>query len=170
MKRFMFLNDAMITSSCYNTKDPITGLNLTKDYMCKTLYDGYWSLVSLAFRDKDLLTITYKSILLDKLGINEGMLMENIVAQLPTTNKHNLFYYAKMIKKTEKSYGNRFLITDGSKLYRLKLNQAEISMYLNKFLNNLAKEHIKAMCSIPKMLMLKVCNLFATLYGKFALI
>ena len=59
-------------------------------------------LLSLAFRDKDFIdNKLYKSILLDKLGINEGMLMK-YCCSVADNNKHNLFIMPKMIKKTEK--------------------------------------------------------------------
>jgi hypothetical protein len=37
----------------------------------------------------------YRAILFDKLNINEGMIMENIVAQMLRCNNHRLFFYSR---------------------------------------------------------------------------
>ena len=37
----------------------------------------------------------YKAILFDKLHLNEGMFMENIVAQMLVSSGHRLFFYSK---------------------------------------------------------------------------
>ncbi|NMA05984.1 MAG: ATP-binding protein [Acholeplasmataceae bacterium] len=165
---FMFLNDAMITSSCYNTKDPNIGLNLTKDYNVQKLYMmDTGLLVSLAFRDKDFIdNKLYKSILLDKLGINEGMLMENIVAQLLTTNKHNLFYYAKNDKENRENHMEiDFLITDGSKLLPIEVKSSgNKHVSLNKFLNKFSKRTHKGYVLYPKDVNVKGNVIYLPLY------
>lgn len=49
----------------------------------------------------------YKTILFNKLNINEGMIMENIVAQILKTNGHKLFFFIQdMIKKKVKIIWN----------------------------------------------------------------
>jgi predicted AAA+ superfamily ATPase len=40
----------------------------------------------------------YRSVLLGDIGINEGMLIENLVAQMLVANGHRLFYYSSLGK------------------------------------------------------------------------
>jgi len=99
---FMWLEDAMITNTAFNTRDPNIGLGLSGDFSTRKSYMADTGLlVTHAFYDNSYSeNELYKSILFDKLNINEGMLMENIVAQTLKTNSHRLFFIPDMIKKT----------------------------------------------------------------------
>lgn len=56
-------------------------------------------LVSHAFKDSSTTSDNvYKAILFDKLEINEGMIMENAVAQALRTSKKDLYFYSKYEK------------------------------------------------------------------------
>ena len=46
--------------------------------------------------DNDL----YKAVLLDRLQVNEGMLVENVVAQCLRSGGHKAYFYAKRDAKT----------------------------------------------------------------------
>ena len=93
---FFWLDDAMIINSCYNTTEPNVGLNLNKDtntikcYMADT-----GLLISHAFDANEIVSEDlYRKILLDKLEMNSGMIVENIVAQMLRTAGHKLFFYS----------------------------------------------------------------------------
>ena len=61
-------------------------------------------MVSLAFKNKDYLeNELYNAILFDKLHVNEGMLIENIVAQAIRSSGEKVFYYKKVNKETKKT-------------------------------------------------------------------
>ena len=61
-------------------------------------------LVSLAFRDRPFLeNELYKAILLDRLGVNEGMLLENAVAQSLRSNGHHAFFYVEKRQDARKT-------------------------------------------------------------------
>lgn len=79
---FLWLNEAMITNNCYNCTDPKIGLALSAEESTLKCYMGDTGLlVTLAFMDMPYAeNELYSAILFDKLGINEGMIMENIVA------------------------------------------------------------------------------------------
>ena len=92
-----WLDDAKIINLCNNVTDPSIGLGLTKDensYKCYQSDVGL--LVTQAFINKPFVdNEIYKAILFDKLNINEGMIMENFVAQALKTNGYELYYYSK---------------------------------------------------------------------------
>lgn len=92
-----WLDDAKIINLCNNVTDPSTGLGLTKDennYKCYQSDVGL--LVTQAFINKPFVeNEIYKSILFDKLNINEGMIMENFVAQTLKSKGYELYYYSK---------------------------------------------------------------------------
>lgn len=94
---FFWLSDAGIANICYACADPSVGLALNieqsslKCYMADT-----GLLVSLAFSDNDIIDESiYRAVLRGDIGVNEGMLVENIVAQMLRANGHRLFFYSQ---------------------------------------------------------------------------
>ncbi|WP_308540469.1 AAA family ATPase [uncultured Murdochiella sp.] len=98
---FFWLSDARISNLCYASTDPIVGLSLNKNYRSlKTYMADTGLLVTLAFADnKDTNEEVYRSILRGKIGVNEGMLVENLVAQMLVANGHRLFFYSQSGQK-----------------------------------------------------------------------
>ena len=93
---FFWLDDAMIINSCYNTTEPNVGLNLNKDTNTMKCYMADTGLlISHAFDANEIVSEDlYSKILLDKLEMNSGMIVENIVAQMLRTAGHKLFFYS----------------------------------------------------------------------------
>lgn len=93
---FFWLDDAMIINSCYNTTEPNVGLNLNKDTNTMKCYMADTGLlISHAFDTNEIVSEDlYRKILLDKLEMNNGMIVENIVAQMLRTAGHKLFFYS----------------------------------------------------------------------------
>lgn len=93
---FFWLDDAMIINSCYNTTEPNVGLNLNKDTNTMKRYMADTGLlISHAFDANEIVSEDlYRKILLDKLEMNSGMIVENIVAQMLRTAGHKLFFYS----------------------------------------------------------------------------
>lgn len=94
---FFWLSDAKIINCCYNSTAPNVGLRLNEDRSTVKCYMGDTGLlVSMAFDEASLNDGSlYKKLLFGKLEINEGMLTENIVAQMLHASKHDLFFYSK---------------------------------------------------------------------------
>ena len=94
---FFWLNDARIVNCCYNTTEPSLGLRLNESRTTLKCYMADTGLlVSHAFNDKRTVPVeVYQKLILGKLDINEGMLMENVVAQMLATAGHKLFFYSK---------------------------------------------------------------------------
>ena len=93
---FFWLDDAMIINSCYNTTEPNVGMNLNKDTNTMKCYMADTGLlISHAFDTNEIVSEDlYRKILLDKLEMNSGMIVENIVAQMLRTAGHKLFFYS----------------------------------------------------------------------------
>lgn len=92
---FFWLSDSMVTNECRRITDPNVGLSLTEsDTYIKCYMGDTGLLVSHAFDENELLEDeVYKQILAGKLGLNEGMLYENVIAQMLVANGHRLFFY-----------------------------------------------------------------------------
>ena len=92
---FFWLSDSMVANECRRANDPNVGLSLSEsDAYIKCYMGDTGLLVSHAFDENELLEDeVYKQILAGKLGLNEGMLFENAVAQMLTANGHRLFFY-----------------------------------------------------------------------------
>lgn len=91
-----WLSDAMITNICYNSTAPNIGLKLNMDRMTLKCYMADTGLlISHAFDENGLVSEEiYKKLLFDKLEVNKGMIMENIVAQMLTASGHKLYFYS----------------------------------------------------------------------------
>lgn len=92
---FFWLADAGIVNICYNCTAPNVGLRLNmerntlKCYMADT-----GLLISHAFDEKGKMPVEiYQKLLLNKLEVNQGMIVENIVAQMLAANNHRLYFY-----------------------------------------------------------------------------
>lgn len=94
---FMWLTEAMIVNNCYNATEPTAGLAMSGEYTTRKCYMAdtgllvTHSFMEESFTENEL----YREILLDRLHVNEGMLMENIVAQELRAKGHKLFFYSR---------------------------------------------------------------------------
>ena len=97
---FMWLAEAMIVNNCYNATEPTVGLAMSEEHTTRKCYMADTGLLVAhsfmddKFTDNEL----YRDILLDRLHVNEGMLMENIVAQELRASGHKLFFYSTIVK------------------------------------------------------------------------
>ena len=94
---FFWLADARIANICYAACDPSVGLSLNMNQTALKCYMADTGLlVSLAFADDSHTDENvYRSVLRGDIGINEGMLTENIVAQMLVASGHKLFFYSQ---------------------------------------------------------------------------
>jgi len=92
---FFWLGDSMMVNECFNTTDPNVGLNLNEDRTLIKCYMGDTGLlVSHTFSENEIADEQlYKQILNNKLSLNQGMLYENVIAQMLVANGHKLFFY-----------------------------------------------------------------------------
>ena len=135
---FVWLNESMIVNTCFNATDPNVGLALSADHSTQKCYMADTGLlVTQTFMDKAFTENgLYRAILFDKLSINEGMIMENVVAQMLRTNGHKLYFYSRTDATNRKNDMEiDFLITEGNKIcpIEVKSNNYVSHSSLNKF-------------------------------------
>lgn len=102
---FKWLKDAYIVNMCFNSSDPsvVPLLNMNGDDI-KAYFIDTGLLYSLSFMKVEEDEMFYKSLIFDKLHINEGMYMENYVAQVMKTKGYqDLFFYEKRDPNTYKT-------------------------------------------------------------------
>lgn len=115
---FFWLSDSMITNECRKISDPNVGLSLTEtDTYLKCYLGDTGLLVSHAFDENELLEDeVYKQIFAGKLGLNEGMLYENAIAQMLVSNGHRLFFYTQYNEEKKRNdIEIDFIISNNSK-------------------------------------------------------
>jgi len=93
---FFWLADAGIVNICYNCTAPNVGLRLNMERNTLKCYMGDTGLlISHAFDENGKVPMElYQKLLLNKLELNQGMIVENIVAQMLATNQHKLYFYS----------------------------------------------------------------------------
>ncbi len=115
---FFWLADSMVANECRRANDPNVGLSLSEsDTYIKCYLGDTGLLVSHAFDENELLEDeVYKQILDGKLGLNQGMLYENVIAQMLTANEHRLFFYTHYSEeKRRNDMEINFIISNNSK-------------------------------------------------------
>ena len=115
---FFWLSDAGIVNICYNCTAPNIGLRLNMERNTLKCYMADTGLLfSHAFDEKGHVpNEIYQKIIHDKLEINEGMLVENIVAQMLTTAGHKLYFYSNSSRKNAEDRMEIDFLTAKSKL------------------------------------------------------
>lgn len=90
-----WLGDSMICNLCYKCNDPNVGFSLNKDDSSVKCYMGDTGLlVSLAFSENEISSNQlYKEIMNGKISLNEGMLYENMIAQILSSEGKALYFY-----------------------------------------------------------------------------
>lgn len=137
-----WLSDAMIVNNCYNSTEPCIGLNLNRDRTLLKCYMGDTGLlVSHAFDENGIVSEEiYKKLLLDKLEVNMGMILENAVAQMLSVNGHKLYFYANAVRGDASSRMEiDFLIAKSKISSRHNISAIEVKSSKNYTLSSLRK-------------------------------
>lgn len=109
---FLWLKDARFVNICNGVTEPQVGMRLKRDDRTFKCYMGDTGLlISHAFDEKTIQgEELYQKLLLGKLEINEGMLMENIVAQMFVASGHSLYFYSNYSTVSEDRMEVDFLV------------------------------------------------------------
>lgn len=137
-----WLKDAMIINPCYNSTEPNIGLKLNTDFMTLKCYMADTGLlISHSFDEKGIMTEEiYKKILFDKLEFNEGMIMENIVAQMLVASGHKLYFYSNPSREDKNSRMEMdFLIAKSKISSRHNISPIEVKSGKNYTISSLRK-------------------------------
>ena len=128
-----WLGDSMICNLCYKCNDPNVGLALNKNDSYVKCYMGDTGLlVSHAFSENELMeNELYKQIMDGKLGLNQGMLYENVISQMIASTGRKLYFYTRY---NEEKHRNDieidFIISNESKT-RFRINPIEVKSSKN---------------------------------------
>ena len=141
---FLWLHEAMVVNTCFNATDPNIGLALSADHATQKCYMADTGLlVTHTFMDNSYTeNELYRAILFDRLNINEGMIMENVVAQMLRRNGHKLYFYSRSdAKQRENHMEIDFLIAEGKKIapIEVKSNNYTSHASLDKFRNRFSR-------------------------------
>lgn len=148
---FIWLHEAMIVNTCFNATDPNVGLTpldnhtTQKCYMADTGLLVTHTFMDNTFTENEL----YRAILFDKLNINEGMIMENIVAQMLRTKGHKLYFYSRSDTDSRENHMEiDFLITEGKKIATIEvksnnyMSHSSLDKFKNKFSSKIGNSYI----------------------------
>jgi predicted AAA+ superfamily ATPase len=147
---FFWLADSMISNESFLCNDPNVGLSLneTRSYV-KCYLGDTGLLVSHAFDENELLEDdVYKQILAGKLQINEGMLYENVIAQMLKASGKNLFYHTIPYAEGKKYYEIDFLVTDKHKISPVEVKSSgykthkSLDVFCEKFSERVKSKYV----------------------------
>lgn len=141
-----WLDDAMIANICFNSTAPNIGLKLNSDRLTLKCYMGDTGLlISHAFDENGIVSEEiYKKLLFDKLEVNKGMLVENIVAQMLTAAGHKLYFYSNSSRDDNDSRMEiDFLIAKNKISSRHNISPIEVKSGKNYTLSSLRKFRAK---------------------------
>lgn len=139
---FFWLDDSKMVNICYNTTAPNIGLQLNEDRtMLKCYFCDTGLLISLAFSARGIVTNEiYQRLMFDKLEIDKGMLVENIVAQMLRASGHELFFYTNYDKEeSDNRMQVDFLIQKGVVTSRHNISPIEVKSSVGYTLTSIQK-------------------------------
>ena len=139
---FFWLSDAMIVNICFNCTAPTIGLKLNMERLTLKCYMADTGLlISHSFDENGIASEEiYKKLLFDKLEINKGMLVENMVAQMLAASGHKLYFYSKSSRKdAAERMEIDFLIAKNKISSRRNVSPIEVKSGKNYTLSSLRK-------------------------------
>ena len=138
---FFWLKDASVINVCYNSTEPNIGLKMNEDRTTLKCYmNDTGLLLSHAFDEKGIMSAEiYHKLLFGKLEVNEGMLVENVVAQMLTASGNKLFFYSKASDVAEERMEIDFLLQKNKVTNRHNIHPIEVKSGTNYTLSSLKK-------------------------------
>lgn len=130
-----FLSESMIGNECINVTQPEISLEAYVDRSNFKLYLGDTGLlVTQIMRNSDETgTDLYKSLIFDHLGINQGMIAENMVAQMLKASGHELYFHEYMYQPensvSEKKYEIDFMTVKKKKICPIEVKSSGYSSH-----------------------------------------
>lgn len=138
---FFWLEESRVINVCYAATEPNVGLNLSRNDAKRKLYMADTGLlIAMAFDEKDIQQgQLYKKLMFDKLEINKGMLVENIVAQMLRAAGNKLYFYTNASHDKEDKMEIDFLIRKPSVTSRHNISPIEVKSSTRYTLTSLNK-------------------------------
>ena len=139
--RVFWLEESRVVNVCYAATEPNVGLYLNRDEAKRKLYMADTGLlIAMAFGEKDIEQgQLYKKLMFDKLEVNKGMLVENIVAQMLRTAGNDLYFYSNPSTVAEDRMEIDFLVRKPSVTSRHNISPIEVKSSSHYALASLEK-------------------------------
>ena len=137
-----WLDDAMVINTAYNSTEPSIGLKMNMDRTTMKCYMGDTGLlISHAFDEHAIASEEiYRKLLSGALEFNEGMIVENIVAQMLKAAGHKLYFYSNSDRAdAENRMEIDFLIAKSKITNRHNISPLEVKSGKNYTFNSLKK-------------------------------
>ena len=110
-KSLFWLEESRVVNICYASTAPNVGLELNREQSKFKLYMADTGLlISMAFGEREELEELYRKLMFDKLEVNKGMLVENIVSQMLKASGKELFFYSAYSEEATERMEIDFLI------------------------------------------------------------
>lgn len=124
-----FIAESMIGNECSNVTVPEVVLEAYADRSNFKLYMGDTGLLitQIMRNSEETGTDLYKAVIFDKLSINQGMILENMVAQMLRANGYSLYFHEftdSTEKEQEKKYEIDFLIVRKKKICPIEVKSS----------------------------------------------
>ncbi len=138
---FFWLEESRVINVCYAATEPTIGLNLNRDDAKRKLYMADTGLlIAMAFSEKDIQQEQlYRKLMFDKLEINKGMLVENIVAQMLVATGNKLYFYSNSSHEKDDRMEIDFLVRKPSVTSRHNISPIEVKSSTHYTLTSLKK-------------------------------
>lgn len=138
---FLWLEDAKLVNMCYRATEPNIGLRMNKDdesYKCYFADTGL--LLSMAFDENELASEgIMKKLAMNKLEVNKGMLIENVVAQMLAATGRKLYFFSLYSRNSDDRMEVDFLIAKSRITSRHNISPIEVKSSTNYTLCSLSK-------------------------------
>ncbi|MCD7957073.1 MAG: AAA family ATPase [Lachnospiraceae bacterium] len=125
-----FISESMIGNECINITEPEIAMEAFSDRSNFKLYMGDTGLLVTQMMKSGGQTgeDIYKSLIFDRLGINQGMIMENMTAQMLRAKGYDLFFhefqYQEDETETVKKYEIDFLLVKNRKICPIEVKSS----------------------------------------------
>ena len=137
-----WLQDAQIINPCFNSTEPNVGLKINMERTALKCYMADTGLlISHTFDESSLKTEEiHRRILCNSIELNQGMFMENLIAQMLLANDHPLFFFTKPREQTrQEELEIDFLITKPHLSKRHNILPIEVKSGTRRSLTSLNK-------------------------------
>lgn len=125
-----FISESMIGNECINVTKPEIALELFSDRSNFKLYMGDTGLLvtQIMKNSEETDDNLYKALIIDNLGINQGMIMENMVAQMLKVSGHELYFHEYLYTpegtEKEKKYEIDFMTVKRKKICPIEVKSS----------------------------------------------
>lgn len=138
---FFWLRDSKVVNICYNSTAPTLGLKMNEERTTLKCYmNDTGLLISHAFDERGIVAAEiYQKLLFGKLEINQGMLTENMVAQMLVSSGHSLYFYSTSSTEASERMEIDFLLSKSRVTSRHNIIPIEVKSGKNYTLSSLQK-------------------------------